>query len=117
MEEFAKNHPADLSPDLQPDGSSSVESANSHIQKAMWAGKDSFFWVHKRTDGATFPADVLGPPMHIKNRDVLQATVRDITERKKSEEERNVLLRNLGERVKELNCIFRIQRFLRIQKS
>ena len=106
VEEFAKNHPADLSPDLQPDGSSSVESANSHIQKALWAGKDSFFWVHKRTDGTTFPAEVLLTGMHIKNRNVLQATVRDITERKKREEERNNLLRNLGERIKELNCIF-----------
>jgi PAS domain S-box-containing protein len=86
VEEFAKNHPADLSPALQPDGSSSIESANNHIKKAFWTGKDSYFWVHKRIDGTTFPADVLLTRMHLKNRDVLQATVRDITEQKKTEE-------------------------------
>jgi PAS domain S-box-containing protein len=86
VEEFTKNHPADLSPTLQPDGSSSLESANQHIKKAMLSGKDHFFWVHKRTDGIAFPADVLLTRIHLKNRDVLQATVRDITERKKAEE-------------------------------
>ncbi len=86
VEEFTKYHPADLSPNLQPDGSSSLESANNHIKKALSTGKDSFFWVHKRTDGSTFPAEILLTKILLKNRDVLQATVRDITERKKAEE-------------------------------
>jgi PAS domain S-box-containing protein len=86
VEEFTNCHPADLSPTLQADGTSSLESANKHIKKALLTGKDSFFWIHKRTDGTAFPADVLLTRLHLKNRDVLQATVRDITERKKAEE-------------------------------
>ena len=87
VEEFTKNHPADLSPTLQPDGSSSLESANNHIKKALWSGKENFFWVHKRADGTTFPADVLLSRITLKNRVILQATVRDITEQKEAEEQ------------------------------
>jgi PAS domain S-box-containing protein len=85
-EEFTKYHPADLSPPTQPNGTSSMEAAMSHINKAFKMGSDSFFWVHKRVDGATFPADVLLTRMSLKGRNVLQATVRDITELKKAEE-------------------------------
>jgi PAS domain S-box-containing protein len=86
VEDFTKNHPADLSPALQPDGSSSLESAKNHIKKALWSGKESFFWVHKRADGALFPADVLLSRITLKNRVILQATVRDITQQKEAEE-------------------------------
>jgi PAS domain S-box-containing protein len=85
VEEFAKNHPADLSPPSQPDGSSSLESATNHIRKALWSGRESFFWVHKRADGTTFPADVLLSRITLKNRVILQATVRDITKQKEAE--------------------------------
>ena len=84
--EFTKNHPAGLSPTFQPDGKSSLESAKNHIQKALWSGKENFFWVHKRADGTTFPADVLLSRITLKNQVILQATVRDITERKEAEE-------------------------------
>ena len=87
VEEFTKFHPADLSPPTQPDGSPSMSAAMSHIQKAFKTGTDHFFWIHKRTDNATFPADVLLTRMPLKNREVLQATVRDITELKKQERE------------------------------
>ena len=110
VEEFTKNHPADLSPTLQPDGSFSLELANNHIKKALYTGKDSFFWVHKRTDGTTFPADVLLTRLHLNNRDVLQATVRDVTELKKAQDEQSRLLHDMGERVKELNCIYGISK-------
>jgi PAS domain S-box-containing protein len=86
VEEFIKNHPADLSPIFQPDGSSSLESARSHIKKALWSGKDAFFWRHKRADGTTFPADVLLSRITLKNQVILQATVRDITQKKEAEE-------------------------------
>jgi PAS domain S-box-containing protein len=86
VEEFTKNHPADLSPNLQPDGSFSLESAKNHIKKALWSGKENFFWVHKRADGTTFPADVLLSRITLKNRVILQATVRDITQQKEAEE-------------------------------
>ena len=85
VDEFTKFHPADLSPPTQPDGTPSMDAAMSHIQKAFQTGSDHFFWIHKRADGPTFPADVLLTRMSLKGREVLQATVRDITELKKAE--------------------------------
>jgi PAS domain S-box-containing protein len=85
-EEFILKHPIDLSPVLQPDGSSSLNSYNNHIKKALWTGKETFFWVHKRADGTTFPADILFSRITLKNRVILQATVRDITQQKEAEE-------------------------------
>jgi len=86
VEEFSKCHPADLSPPTQPDGTPSMESAMNHINKAFKTGTDNFFWVHMRQDGAIFPADVLLTRMPLNGRDVLQATVRDITQQKEDEE-------------------------------
>jgi PAS domain S-box-containing protein len=86
VEEFTKFHPADLSPPTQPDGTPSKNAAMSHIQKAFQTGTDCFFWIHKRTDGTTFPSDVLLTRMTLTGREVLQATVRDISERKKAED-------------------------------
>ena len=82
VEEFTKLHPADLSPPTQPDGKPSMQAAAGHIQTAFQTGTDHFFWSHSRTDGTTFSADVLLTKMSLKDREVLQATVRDITELK-----------------------------------
>jgi PAS domain S-box-containing protein len=86
VEEFTKNHPADLSPPNQPDGTPSMEAAMNHINKAYETGTDSFFWVHKRMDGTVFSADVLLTRMPLNGRVVLHATVRDITQQKENEE-------------------------------
>jgi PAS domain S-box-containing protein len=86
VKEFTEFHPADLSPLKQPDGLPSIEAATDHIDRAFKTGMDSFFWVHKRTDGSTFPADVLLTRITLKGRNVLQATVRNITEQKEAEE-------------------------------
>ena len=102
VEEFTAFHPADLSPPNQPDGIPSINAAMSHIQKAFQIGADHFFWIHKRKDDAVFPADVLLTRMTLKGREVLQATVRDITNQKKTEE----ALRKSEERYRELvNCV------------
>ncbi len=92
-EEFCANHPADLSPTLQPggsdqpDGIDSVMLSGMHIAIAMKEGTHRFEWVHKRADsGETFDVEVLLNSMFIDGRTLLQATVRDITERKREEE-------------------------------
>ena len=87
VEAFTKLHPTDLSPPTQPDGTPSMNAAMSHIQTAFQTGTDHFFWIHSRTDGTTFSADVLLTKMPLKDREVLQATVRDITELKQKEHE------------------------------
>ena len=104
VDEFTRYHPADLSPSTQPDGTSSMQAAITHINRAFDAGTDHFFWVHKRTDGTMFPADVLLTRIKLECKNVLQATVRDITEQKKAEEQ----LRENSERIKEMNEKLRV---------
>jgi len=87
QEEFCANHPADLSPPQQPGGKDSLVLANEHIATAMKNGSHRFDWVHRRADnGKDFPAEVLLSAMELDGKPVLQATVRDITERKQNEQ-------------------------------
>jgi two-component system cell cycle sensor histidine kinase/response regulator CckA len=87
LEEFCSKHPADVSPPMQPDGTDSLTLANRQIATAMENGSNHFEWMHKRVNtGAVFPADVLLSAMELDGKRALQATVRDITERKRAEE-------------------------------
>jgi len=84
--EFVSKGPGDLSPEKQPDGQLSSEKAPKMIMKAMKEASNFFEWTHKRLKGEEFPATVLLTRFKLKGKDVLQATVRDITEEKKAEE-------------------------------
>ena len=87
-EEFCSKHPADFSPPQQPCGTDSMVLANRMIATAMEKGSIHFEWMHKRNDtGETFPADVLLTAMELDGKPIVQAVVRDITERKHLEEE------------------------------
>jgi PAS domain S-box-containing protein len=85
-EEFTAIHPSDVSPDSQPDGRDSLSASQEHIQTAYRQGYDRFEWVHRRSDGEDFPAEVLLSAFDFGGQRVLQATVRDITERKQAAE-------------------------------
>ena len=82
-----------LSPKWQPDGTLSSKKAKKMIGVAVQKGSHFFEWVFRRIDGTTFSSEVLLTKV-IKDKDKdkdkdivsLQATVRDITARKKSEE-------------------------------
>ena len=91
-EEFTSLGPWDLSPYKQPDGQKSTEKAKEMILKAMTVGSHYFKWTHKRLKGDTFPATVLLTRVDLKDETFLQATVRDISDRKKAEELRGKLL-------------------------
>jgi len=91
--EFCMKNPADLSPPMQPGGADqpngidSLTLANMHIAIAMEKGRHSFEWVHQRTDnGKRFDTEILLNSMLLDGKQILQATVRDISERKQEEE-------------------------------
>jgi len=86
-DELCSKHPAQLSPPTQPDGSDSLHLANERIAAATQDGSSRFEWLHRRSDGTDFPAEVLLGPMDLDGKRVLQAVVRDITERKRAETE------------------------------
>jgi len=86
-EEFHSLHPADVSPAKQPDERDSLTAANEAIETAMRKGSYRFEWLHKRLDtGDDFPAEVLLTAMELDGRQVLQASVRDITDSKQAED-------------------------------
>ena len=85
-EEFMVVHPADISPPVQPDGRESFPAAQEHIEKGFKAGNNRFEWMHRRTNGEDFPAEVLLSAFYLGEQKVLQATVRDISKRKKAEQ-------------------------------
>ena len=85
-EEFIRFEPWELSPDFQPDRKLSSNKAREMIKLAMQNGSNFFEWTHARTNGETFPASVLLTKITIEGKEMLQATVRDISERKKNEE-------------------------------
>ncbi len=97
--DIISKHPGELSPMNQPCGAESSFLANEQISAAMETGSARFEWIHKRLGtGEEFPAEVLLSRMIIDNDHVLQATVRDITERKKMEFEREHLLDKMKEK-------------------
>jgi len=75
-----------LSPKRQPDGRLSSEKAMEMIRTAILKGAHFFEWTHRRFDGATFPSEVLLTKVAKDGVVLLQATVRDITERKQAED-------------------------------
>ncbi len=86
-EEFVAKHPGEISPPLQPDGEPSDAAARARIETAYRDGSHFFEWDHQRRDGSTFHANVLLSRFELRGREVLQATVRDITASKRVEEE------------------------------
>ncbi len=83
--EFVLLWPGDISPETQPDGRPSAETALAMIDIAIRTGSNSFEWTHRRRNGELFPCTVLISKMTLDGRTLLQATVRDITAIKQSE--------------------------------
>jgi two-component system, cell cycle sensor histidine kinase and response regulator CckA len=78
--------PHELSPPLQPNGEDSREKSFERTASVL-SGKPQFFeWKHCRYDGTPFDAEVSLISVEVNGETLIQATIRDITERKKAEE-------------------------------
>jgi PAS domain S-box-containing protein len=80
--------PSDLSPRQQTGGIDSRTLASQRMASAFEKGSVRFEWLHQKVDsGQTFPAEVLMTAMELDGRRIIQAVVRDITDRKAAEDE------------------------------
>lgn len=91
--------PYAFSPELQANGESSREKAFEHINKALAGYPQHFEWIHRRLDGTPFYAEVSLNRVKIEDEYLIQAIVRDVTDRKKSEEieKENIKLKELDQ--------------------
>ena len=83
--------PSDFSPEIQPDGQSSYVSANEHLSKAFNGEPQRFSWLHKRPDGSLIDCEISLKAIEIGGKKIIQATMRDFTERIRAEKVRQAL--------------------------
>ncbi len=84
--QFLALSPVDLSPILQSNGSLSSTKAIEMVNKAMEDGSHFFEWRHKQSNGKEFDVNVLFTRVQIDDQTLVQGTVRDISEQKKTNE-------------------------------
>nr|WP_282731502.1 PAS domain S-box protein [Methanobacterium alcaliphilum] len=77
--------PVNFSPELQSDGERSDDKANKFINLALQGNPQRFEWKHIRKDGTPFYTEVTLNRLKIEGNYLVQAIVRDVTQRKETE--------------------------------
>jgi PAS domain S-box-containing protein len=90
-EEIIGHAPWEFSPDIQPDGRNSKESALEKINLAHMGIPQYFYWQHKRKDNSLIDTEISLKSFVMGEKNFIQATIHDITERKRFEKTQNAL--------------------------
>lgn len=93
--------PSTTSPERQPDGRFSDEKAAEMMSHAIERGSHLFDWMHRKVSGDCFWAEVLLTRMDRDGAPILQASVRDITDRRVAADQIRALNQELEQRIAE----------------
>ncbi|NBC28809.1 MAG: PAS domain S-box protein, partial [Spirochaetes bacterium] len=106
-DELLGRYPWEFSPEYQPSGELSEEVGWHYLTRVLEGEPAHFEWRHVKLNGEELDVDVAMNRMTLGGRVAVQAVVRDITERKRTEErlvetlaEREELMKELNHRVK-----------------
>ncbi len=86
-EQILGTQPYRFSPPMQPDGRDSKEKALEKIREVMTGAASRFEWRHLKFDGTPFDAEVSLNKIDLAAGAYIQAIVRDVSERKRAEDE------------------------------
>lgn len=104
-EDIEGHRPEDISPPRQPDGMASDEKARKLMEESTVGGSRVFEWIHLRRNGEPAVIEVSLSRVEIGDQPMLLCFWRDITQRKKAEQEiadSRERLRALAERLDEV---------------
>ena len=97
--ELLGKSPGALSPEVQPDGTPSLQKAQEIFALVMEQGNHRFEWMHQRVNGERFWVEVLLTAIASNGRQLIQGIWRDITDYKAAEAE-------LSEQEQLLRCTY-----------
>jgi two-component system cell cycle sensor histidine kinase/response regulator CckA len=86
-EDLIGRSPVDFSPERQPDGRLSSDAADEKIRAALNGIPQVFEWQSLRADGRPFHVEITLSHLEMGGKTCVQAIVRDISERKRFEQE------------------------------
>jgi len=78
--------PLDFSPERQEDGQRSAEKATALAAALFTGGSQRFSWKHNQKSGMEVDTDISLSQLELCGQTIIQAIVRDVTERKRAEE-------------------------------
>ena len=93
---LGKLGPQDLSPEFQPDGRRSDEAALEFMQAALDEKFPTFEWMHRTAQGIDVPCEVTLSRFPDRTRNLIRASIVDLTERKRAEAKQLELERQLS---------------------
>jgi PAS domain S-box-containing protein len=100
-EELLRVGPVEVSPPFQPDGRPSSQAAGEELDKALRHVTPRFEWTHRNTTGKEIPCEISLVRLPSSGRNLVRASIVDISARKQAIEEIHKLNAELELRVKE----------------
>lgn len=95
--EIAEKKLYELMPEKQPNGDDSIYKYHYHMQNALAGESQFFYWRHSKLDNEPFDCEVSINSFTVESDSYIQVIVRDITQRKIAEEQKNQSIKSYFE--------------------